>query len=199
MDRLSVVSAAAILGLALACDACDAPGSAAPEKQPGRVDAVLARGNKKTWDDVCDVAPKAPSPVKWPALSSAISAQSGSKYRWVNVWASWCKPCVEELPMLTETIGSWRAHGQHVALTLVSVDADAASADKFLATRPGLPASTRLQDASDAPTWLTELGLGAGTSIPVHLVLDAQDKLLCVRAGSIGSRDLEQFQKLLFP
>ena len=196
MDRLSVVIAASILPLALACDA---PSAAAPEKQPGRVDAVLARGNKKTWDDVCDVAPKTASPVKWPALSSAIPAQSGSKYRWVNVWASWCKPCIEELPLLTQTIGSWREHGQHVALTLLSVDSDAASAEKFLATRPGLPASARLQDASDAPMWLTDLGLGAGTSIPVHLVLDAQDKLLCVRAGSIGSRDLEQFQKLLFP
>jgi thiol-disulfide isomerase/thioredoxin len=193
MDRLSVVALAAILGLA-----CDAS-TAAPEQQPGRVDAVLARGGKKSWADVCDVAPSTPSAVKWPKLTSALPAQSGTKYRWVNVWASWCKPCVEELPLLSQTIASWREHGQPVALTLLSVDADAESADKFMSSRPQLPASVRLQDASAAPAWLTELGLGAGTSIPVHLILDAQDKLQCVRAGSIGSRDLEQFQKLLFP
>jgi thiol-disulfide isomerase/thioredoxin len=192
MDRLSALATSILM---LACDA----NTTANNDQPGRVDAVLARTNKKTWDDVCDVAPKTPSSLHWPQLTSAIPAQAGSKYRWVNVWASWCKPCVEELPMLTQTIGSWREQGQHVALTLLSVDADAQSADKFLATRPQLPPSARLQDASTAPTWLTELGLGAGTSIPVHLVLDAQDKLLCVRAGSISNRDLEQFQKLLFP
>lgn len=193
MDRLSVVIAASIL--ACACD----ESSAAGNERAGRVDAVLTRANKKTWSDVCDVAPASPSALKWPQLSSPLPSAQGAKFRWVNVWASWCKPCIEELPLLTQSFASWRERGQSVALTLLSVDADASSAEQFLASRPGLPPSTRLQDATAAPAWLTELGLGAGTSIPVHLILDAQDKLLCVRAGSLGSRDLEQFQKLLFP
>jgi thiol-disulfide isomerase/thioredoxin len=192
MDRLS-----AVVLLALAC-ACDESAGAAGER-PGRVDAVLSRAGKKTWSDVCDVTPSAPSPLRWPALSGALPAANGAKYRWVNVWASWCKPCIEELPLLTQTFSSWREHGQSVALTLLSVDADASSADQFLASRPGLPPSVRLQEASAAPGWLTDLGLGAGTSIPVHLILDAQDKLQCVRAGSLAARDLSDFQKLLFP
>jgi thiol-disulfide isomerase/thioredoxin len=171
----------------------------APDKQPGRVDAVLSHANKKTWNDVCDVAPASPSTLRWPQLTGAVPSSHGANYRWVNVWASWCKPCIEELPLLTQTFSTWRERGQKVTLTLLSVDADAQSADQFLATRPGLPPSVRLQDASSAPAWLSELGLGAGTSIPVHLILDAQDKLQCVRAGSLESRDLEQFQKLLFP
>lgn len=194
MDRLSVV----VLVGALELSACEEK-SAAVEQQPGRVDAVITRTSKKTWSDVCDVAPTAPGAIKWPQLTGALPGSDGAKYRWVNVWASWCKPCIEELPLLTATFSSWRERGHTVALTLLSVDADASSAEKFLAGRPGLPPSARLQDASAAPGWLTELGLGAGTSIPVHLVLDAQDKLLCVRAGSLAQRDLEHFQKLLFP
>jgi len=196
MDRLSAV--VLLLALACACAGCEDK-SAETEPQPGRFDAVHARGSKKTWNDVCDVAPASPSRVKWPQLTGALPATQGAKYRWVNVWASWCKPCIEELPLLTQTFSGWRDRGQTVALTLLSVDADASSADQFLKSRPSLPASARLQDASAAPGWLTELGLGAGTSIPVHLILDAQDKLLCVRAGSIANRDLDQFQKLLFP
>jgi thiol-disulfide isomerase/thioredoxin len=149
---------------------------------------------------MCDVAPNTPSAVRWPELSSGnVAPQTGTSFRWVNIWASWCKPCVEELPLLTQTIGSWQAKGQRVALTLVSVDAEAESADKFLAARPELPKTARLKDSSAAPSWLTQLGLGAGTSIPVHIILDAQDKLLCARAGSIGTRELDQFQKLMFP
>lgn len=193
MDRLSAVVAAALLA-----SACDERSDAGAERA-GRVDAVLTRTNKKTWNDVCDVAPATPSTLEWPQLSGAVPSSNGAKYRWVNVWASWCKPCIEELPLLTQTFANWRERGHGVALTLLSVDADANSADQFLASRPGLPPSARLQDATAAPAWLTELGLGAGTSIPVHLVLDAQDKLLCVRAGSLASRDLDQFQKLLFP
>lgn len=192
MDRLSVVVSASIL-------ACACEENTAAEKQPARFDAVLSRADKKTWNELCDVAPPTPAALRWPQLTGPVPSSNGATYRWVNVWASWCKPCIEELPLLTQTFSSWRERGQAVALTLLSVDADAQSADEFLSSRPGLPTSARFQDASAAPAWLTELGLGAGTSIPVHLVLDAQDKLRCVRAGSISGRDLEQFQKLLLP
>ena len=195
MDRLSVVVAA------MCCvSACDNDSAThATDNNPGRVETVLVRG-KKTWTDLCDVAPSTPSVVSWPELSSgAVAPQSGTSFRWVNIWASWCKPCVEELPLLTQTIRSWQDKGQRVALTLVSVDAEASSADDFLAARPELPKTARLKDASTAPGWLASVGLSAGTSIPVHIILDAQDKLLCARAGSIGNRELDQFQKLMFP
>lgn len=193
MDRLPAL--ALLSALTLGCD----DKTIAAEQQPGRFDAVRTRANKKTWSDVCDVAPAEPSPLKWPTLTSVVPANYGETYRWVNVWASWCKPCIEELPLLTQTLRTWREHHHPVALTLLSVDADTQSAEQFLASRPGLPASTKIQDASTAPTWLTQLGLGAGTSIPVHLITDARDNLLCVRAGSLTPRDLDHFQKLLFP
>jgi thiol-disulfide isomerase/thioredoxin len=193
MDRLSVV--VATLCCLAACD----NGTHTTENSPGRVETVLARSNK-TWSELCDVVPSRPSVVRWPELSSgSVAPQAGTSFRWVNVWASWCKPCVEELPLLTQTIRLWQDKGQRVALTLISVDAEAESADAFLSARPELPKTVRLKDSSAAPSWLTELGFGAGTSIPVHIILDAQDKLLCARAGSISTRELDQFQKLMFP
>jgi thiol-disulfide isomerase/thioredoxin len=163
------------------------------------VDAVLSKSAKKSWADLCDVSRTTPSEFHWPKLDAAQPARPNAQYRWVNVWASWCKPCVEELPLLMQTFQSWRAQHHPVELTLLSVDADPDSTRDFLAGRPGLPQSLRLKDAADAPTWLAQLGLSAGSSIPVHLVLNADDQLLCARAGGINRRDLESFERLLFP
>lgn len=196
MDRLPALVIAS-LGV-LACD--DGPSANAGAEVPkGRVDAVLTRTHKKSWSDLCDATRDPAGEFHWPELDSPPHDQSRSRYRWINVWASWCKPCVEELPLLTQTMTRWQDQGESVALTLLSVDADAESAQRFLAERPELPTSLRLKDAATAPSWLTELGLSAGTSIPVHIVLDAQDRLLCARAGAIGTRDLEHFHGLLFP
>jgi hypothetical protein len=43
------------------------------------------------------------------------------------------------------------------------------------------------------------VGLTSGSAIPVHLVLDAQDQLLCARSGGISAADLDRFQRALFP
>jgi thiol-disulfide isomerase/thioredoxin len=192
MDRLSAVAA-----LCLAASACDAHDEAGAQPAVGRVDAV--QGKRVKLSELCDVAPDPAAPFHWPELTRPASAQTGSKYRWVNVWATWCKPCVEELPLLSRSFADWQKKQQPLTLTLLSVDSDAAAADSFIAARPELPATLRVQDASAAAGWLTGMGLSASSAIPVHLVLDAQDKLLCARSGGISAQDLDRFHRALFP
>lgn len=174
----------------------DAP-AAAPE---GRVNAVMASKKTQTFADLCDVAPdkSAPKPFAWPALSTAAHGGGGT-YRWVNVWATWCKPCIEELPMLTRVFGSWRAEGQAVELSLLSVDADPNAAQEFVAKHPGTPSTLQMSDPSQSATWLSSLGLPSGAAIPVHLVVDAQNNLVCARSGGISEEDLQRFRGVLFP
>lgn len=204
MDRLSAIVAACgyLASASLACDPAHSDAGPPATLPPGRVDAVSphrASGKaKRGWNDLCDVVPSTPAPLPWPDLETAAPRQSDSQYRWVNVWASWCKPCVEELPMLVQTMAAWEKQGHKVTLTLLSVDADRAAAEHFLEAH-ALPPSLRLQDSSDAPGWLSQLGLGEGSSIPVHLLLDAQDALLCARAGGVSRRDLDQWRKVMFP
>jgi thiol-disulfide isomerase/thioredoxin len=115
------------------------------------------------------------------------------------VWATWCKPCIEELPMLTRVLGDWKKQGQAVELTLVSVDADAAAAQQFIAQHAGTPATLQISDPAQATPWLTSLGLATGSSIPVHMIVDAQGNLVCARSGGISEEDLERFRRALFP
>jgi thiol-disulfide isomerase/thioredoxin len=52
----------------------------------------------------------------------------------LDLWASWCVPCKEEMPMLDEMAGRLRRRG--VEIIAVSVDEDRANAEAFVGTRP---------------------------------------------------------------
>jgi thiol-disulfide isomerase/thioredoxin len=192
MDRLSALT----LLLVLACDGPAANSGAQPE---GRVNAVMANNKKTSFADLCDVAPTPAQEFSWPELTSDAPGKASARYRWVNVWATWCKPCVEELPLLASSFEDWKKQKQPVALTLLSVDSDAAAAKSFVAARAGLPASLQLKEGANASAWLSSVGLSSGSAIPVHLVLDSDDKLLCARSGGISPADLERFHGALFP
>jgi thiol-disulfide isomerase/thioredoxin len=52
----------------------------------------------------------------------------------LDIWASWCVPCKEEMPLLDEMAGRLRRRG--VEIIAVSVDEDRANAEAFAGTRP---------------------------------------------------------------
>ncbi len=51
----------------------------------------------------------------------------------LDLWASWCLPCKDELPALDALASRWRARG--VEIVAVSLDEDRAAAEAFLRTR----------------------------------------------------------------
>src|SRR5262249_27523253 len=142
MDRLSVVrvgggasaaraarrsvalASVAAVGCMIVLSACDDPPAKDAPEGEARVNAVMASSKKQSFADLCDLAPEGASkPFVWPELADpAPPLAAGARYRWVNVWATWCKPCIEELPLLTKTFADWKKAGQAVDLTLVSVD-----------------------------------------------------------------------------
>src|SRR5690349_20284558 len=133
MDRLP-----AVIALALSAAACDGGGAAANSgsAQPeGRVNAVMANNKTVKLGELCDVAPDPARNFTWPELTGPAPARENSKYRWVNVWATWCKPCVEEMPLLQRSFADWKHQNQNIALTLLSVDNAPEAATKFVAER----------------------------------------------------------------
>lgn len=201
MDRLSAVKVAGACVALVLIAACDEPAAKDPPAGEARVNAVMANSKKQSFADLCDLAPEAGTkPFVWPELSEPTPPlAAGARFRWVNVWATWCKPCVEELPLLTKTFDTWKKAGQLVDFALVSVDADAAAAQSFIAARPGTPRSLQLKDSTKAGEWLTQIGLASGASIPVHNILDDKGNLVCARAGGVGETHLERFKQLMFP
>ena len=85
----------------------------------------------------------------------------------VNYWASWCKPCIEEIPQLN------RLDSAYSNLTVVGVNYDGASGDELhtQAQRLGVGFATLAADPS------TQLGISRPAVLPTTLILDPQGQL----------------------
>jgi thiol-disulfide isomerase/thioredoxin len=96
--------------------------------------------------------------------------------RVVDVWATWCPPCLKALPVLDDAARRWEARG--VSIVLVSVDDDVEKIKDF---DSGIHHATVAwsRDASN------ELGLGG---IPATFVLDAKGRVLAQHAGGVDLR-----------
>ncbi len=190
MDRLSALIALAALG------SCEESKSGEPP--PSRVNgAKTTKAQGATTDAFCDVRAGADTakPFAWPSLAEA-APPAASGWRWINVWATWCKPCVEEMPRLAKWKPKLEAAGKKVDLQFVSVDESADDVGAFRKAHPDTPASLRLADSKTQETWFAQLGL-TGSTIPIHVFVDPQGRVRCVRAGGVRDQDYGAIEKLL--
>jgi len=124
-------------------------------------------------------------------------ARAGA-WAWVNLWATWCTPCVEEM----ELLGRWRdgfsRDGTAVSFELLSVD-DVDAEQALLAARAkGLPGAIRwLRSQDDLPPLLDALGVDRGAAIPIHALVDPAGWLRCVRVGAIHEQDWASVKALV--
>ena len=106
----------------------------------------------------------------------------------VDIWASWCAPCMEEMPLLDEMAGRLKQKG--VQIIAVSVDEDKDSAQTFLSSRP----SWSLTVAHDPKGRLPD-ALQPG-KMPSSYVVDAEGIIRYVNEG-FERGDLKVLEKRL--
>lgn len=155
---------------------------------PSRVDAVVAAPKKEaSLDEVCELRADAATAKTFalPELDGPPMAK-GAGWTWVNVWATWCAPCIEEMPMLVEWQARLAKEGVDVALQFLSVDAKAEDVTAWRAKNPKAPPSMRLSEIGKLAPWLETIGLDASAVLPIHLFVDPDQKIRCVRMGSVG-------------
>ncbi|HVN00982.1 MAG TPA: TlpA disulfide reductase family protein [Caulobacteraceae bacterium] len=107
--------------------------------KPGGDLASLARGQMKRLAVDAKPAPAPTVTFTDAAGHPHTLAEFKGKAVVLNIWATWCAPCVEEMPTLAKL--SAATAGQPVAVVPVSVDRDddKANAEAFIAKRPPLP------------------------------------------------------------
>jgi thiol-disulfide isomerase/thioredoxin len=132
MDRLPALIAFVLC----ACGSSQTPGPTTTQ----RTDAVVAPPKKEIGvADFCEQQPK--TPFAWPELDEPAPALHG--FTWVNVWATWCQPCLEEMGMLREWDQAFDQQGAPVDLVFLSVDSKPEDLTKFKETHPDMPPTLR--------------------------------------------------------
>jgi thiol-disulfide isomerase/thioredoxin len=197
MDRLStvIVGGACVLLAMAGCDRGSAEG--APTSR-SRVDAVQAAApTKVSPKEVCETwhEPEAAPVLTLPPLLQPAPASTG-RSRWINVWATWCKPCIEELPRLAK----WQAELGSKAdfeLVFLSADADPAAVKAFAEAHPEVAGSLELQAAEALQPWATAIGVPGQAVLPIHVFVDGKDRVRCVRTAGVGEDDRAAIEQLL--
>jgi peroxiredoxin len=113
--------------------------------------------------------------------SEMTTADLQGKPALINFWATWCPPCVKELPNLAEAA---RLQGDKVRIIGVSVDASPQDVRRFL-KRKQLPYTL----AWDSQGIAGGLGFDA---IPVTIALDAKGRVTAVHRGYASKDDLQE-------
>lgn len=105
----------------------------------------------------------------------------------VNFWATWCPPCVRELPMIHQFAQRQAARGaQGIGVLAIAVD-QAASVQKWLARQP--MALTVVMAGAGGVGLTRSLGNTNG-GLPFTLLFDAQGAVQARKIGELSEQDL---------
>ncbi len=106
----------------------------------------------------------------------------------LNFWATWCVPCLKELPELVALHHQWQGRGVHVVG--VAIDSGAPADIRAFAARQGMDYALRLGTQQWARTHFGIFGL------PVTLVVDRHGQ---IRQRLLGPQTGAQFEAAIRP
>ncbi len=166
---------ALLLGLSLFVGACDKR-AAAPEQAAAGGDGTVpdvaapANGTAPEKPAVADRSHKGEAMPAYTFEDAAGKATTLADFRGkpvlLNLWATWCAPCVREMPTLDALA---KREGAVLHVLTVSQDLEPGKVDPFLAERK-LTALTAYRDPD------LQFSTGMGISLPTTILYDAAGK-----------------------
>jgi len=155
------------------------------------------------WCDVSWPSASAPSlelpPVAPARQGGGVPAPPPDRWVWLNVWATWCGPCIKEMPMMEQWKEQLQREGVEFELWYLSVDEREEILTRFLQQRPGMAPgnSLRIADLKHLEPWLKKYQLDALAAIPIHLLIAPGGRVRCVHVGQLREGDYRVLKELM--
>ncbi|HWK98502.1 MAG TPA: TlpA disulfide reductase family protein, partial [Parapedobacter sp.] len=127
--------------------------------------------NQATGQEAVEVAPMADSGISFKDENGKIVSLSSLKGQvvFINFWATWCPPCIQEMPSINDLKKSFEGNS-NIAFLMVDVDNKIAQSTAFMTKNNyDLPVYT---PASDIPS---DFLAGA---IPTTVILDKSGEMV---------------------
>ena len=107
--------------------------------------------------------------VKFDALQKILETKS-DQIQVINFWATWCAPCVKELPLL-EKLNAQK--DLNTKITLINLDyADKLDKVNEFIARKNIQSEVLLLDDIDYNSWIDKVDKSWGGAIPATLIIN---------------------------
>ncbi|MEO5569988.1 MAG: TlpA disulfide reductase family protein [Bacteroidia bacterium] len=132
--------------------------------------------------------------VKFPYLESLLKNNSDTTYI-INFWATWCKPCVKELPSFEELNSKYG--NQNVKVILVSLDFKRQLVTGLVpfVKEKNMKSKIVLLDEPDYNSWIDKIDKGWGGAIPATLVINNKKNVKNFYEKEFTFEELEQLMR----
>jgi len=127
--------------------------------------------------------------IKLPELQQMMN--EGQKVKVINFWATWCAPCVKEMPLLERL----NRDNKNVKVILVSLDFDLdhdqSKITNFVA-RKKLQSEVVILDESDPSSWIEKIDKTWSGALPATLIMNPANGKRKLVQGELKNDDLEK-------
>ena len=142
------------------------------------------------WSTICLGQPA--EIIKLADLQKLIEEKS-QKVLIINFWASWCGPCVKELPFF-EKITAQARPGVKVMLVSLDLDLDPnpEKVYKFI-SRKNLQSKVLLLDEKDPDSWISKIEKHWSGAIPATILINHETGKRKFIGKALNEGELEQY------
>ena len=186
--------------LVLVLCACDEKPEGPPPSRFASVKKTTQAASAKAF---CDSSYPAAGETSKRFVPAAVRefGKEGAKskgWTWVNVWATWCKPCVEEMGVLNAWRDAFARENLVLSFELLSIDETEARPLLEAWSGKNLPGPIRwIRSEEDFGSFLDSLGVPRTASIPIHVLVDPKGMVRCVRVGAIHEQNYGAVRDLI--
>ena len=126
--------------------------------------------------------------VNLPQLQSRVQQNNDTLYV-VNFWATWCKPCIEEMPYFESAQQQFNTSKVKVIFVSLNSAKELSSVQKFIVQK-NIQSETHLLQAGNPNVWLNQIDSTWSGAIPASVVYKNGKKVFFVE-GELNASQLD--------